>query len=181
MNRRRLHAALHKLPTMPLPPLNRHVTYSPRPRMLHAPWQHSAWVAVPLGTICTFAFVVAWRRRIVPAWVAGLYTLGSAFWWTMATQQDHVPDDRHTLLTWAMRVFIAVATIHVLFPDSMAGKPSSCPKPPCGEGRRCGCHFWVAIRAKRTPGSHSISTLPSTPIAQQRESAWPATRISASL
>ncbi|MBT1098320.1 hypothetical protein [Streptomyces sp. Tu102] len=123
MNRRHLYAALDKLSAMSSPPPNHHLTYSPHPCMFRAPWQRWAWAAVPLGTISAFAFlpfVVAWRRRIVPAWVAGLYTLGSAFWWVMAAAQpDHAPDDRHILLTWALRGFIAIATTHVLVLDSM--------------------------------------------------------------
>jgi len=89
--------------------------------MFREPWQRWAWTAVPLLSISTFAFlpfVVAWRRRVVPGWVAGLYALGSAFWWTMAaTQPDHRPGDDHVLLTWLLRAFIAVATIHVLLLD----------------------------------------------------------------
>ncbi|MEU5892533.1 hypothetical protein ABZ835_37690 [Streptomyces sp. NPDC047461] len=89
--------------------------------MFRAPWQRWIWAAVPLASISTFAFlpfIVAWRRRVVPAWVAGLYTLGSAFWWTMAvTQPDRHPGDDHVLLTWALRAFIAVATVHILLLD----------------------------------------------------------------
>lgn len=89
--------------------------------MFRSPWQRWAWAALPLASISVFAFVpfvVAWRRRVVPAWVAGLYTLGSAFWWTMAaTQPEHHPDDHHALLTWALRAFIAGTTVHVLLLD----------------------------------------------------------------
>ncbi|MEV6408689.1 hypothetical protein AB0M58_38115 [Streptomyces bobili] len=75
------------------------------------------------STISVFAlvpFVVAWRHSIVPAWVAGLYTLGSAFWSVLAaTQPEHHRHDEHVLVTWAFRVFIAVAIINVLFLDSL--------------------------------------------------------------
>ncbi|MFD7876261.1 hypothetical protein ACFV5G_19510 [Streptomyces sp. NPDC059766] len=94
-----------------------HLTDATRSRMFHAPWQRYAWAALPLASISTLAFVpfvVAWRRRVVPAWVAGLYVLGSASWWTMATIKPDGPD---ALLTRALRVFIAAATIHVLLLD----------------------------------------------------------------
>lgn len=96
---------------------NSHLTFAPRPRMFRASWQRWAWSAVPLVSIATFAFlpfIVAWRRRVVPGWAAGLYTLGSAFWWTVAIVK---PDDHTTLLTWTLRTFIAVATVHVLLLD----------------------------------------------------------------
>ncbi|MCX5170574.1 hypothetical protein OG616_21515 [Streptomyces antibioticus] len=105
------------------PAATAHLTYAPRPRMFRAPWQRWAWAALPLGSISVLAFVpfvVAWRRRIVPAWVAGLYVLGSAFWVALAiiqpTDQDQ-PHDDHVLLTWTLRAFIAVATVHILLLD----------------------------------------------------------------
>ncbi|MFD6998805.1 hypothetical protein ACFWA5_21605 [Streptomyces mirabilis] len=94
-----------------------HLNYTARPRMFRAPWQRYVWAALPLASISALAFVpfvVAWRRRVVPAWVAGLYVLGSAFWWTMAAIK---PDEPGALLTWALRAFIAAATIHVLLLD----------------------------------------------------------------
>lgn len=51
-----------------------------RPRMFRASRQRWAWAALSLASISVFAFVpfvVTWRRRVVPAWVAGLYLLGS--------------------------------------------------------------------------------------------------------
>ncbi|MFJ8036048.1 hypothetical protein [Streptomyces sp. NPDC096032] len=53
-------------------------------------------------------------------WVAGLYALGSAFWIAMAiVQPDQHPHDRHVLLTWLLRAFIAVPTIHILLLDPL--------------------------------------------------------------
>ncbi|MEU5281137.1 hypothetical protein AB0G87_32555 [Streptomyces asoensis] len=100
-----------------------HLTHTPRPRMFREPWQRWAWAAVPLASLSVFAFVpfvFAWRRRIVSPWMAGLYTLGSAFWSVLAIIKpighDH-PHDNHVLLTWTLRTFIAVATIHILLLD----------------------------------------------------------------
>ncbi|MGV9707475.1 hypothetical protein [Streptomyces sp. NPDC003483] len=99
------------------PTADNHLGYTAPPRMFRRRWQRYAWAAVPLASISALAFVpfiVAWRRRVVPAWVAGLYVLGSLFWWTLAVIK---PDEPDALLTWALRAFIATATIHILLLD----------------------------------------------------------------
>ncbi|MEU0035117.1 hypothetical protein [Streptomyces sp. NPDC006333] len=105
------------MPAPTNPTADNHLRYAARPRMFRAPWQRYAWAAVPLLSLSALAFVpfiVAWRRRVVTAWVAGLYAFGSLFWWTMAAIKPEGPD---ALLTWALRAFIAAATIHILLLD----------------------------------------------------------------
>lgn len=95
-----------------------HLTYSTRPRMFRAPWQRWAWAAVPLLSMSVFAFVpfvVAWRRRVVPARVAGGYFLGSAIVFGFAVVQPDV-NALFPIMVWA---FMITAIVHVLRLDPL--------------------------------------------------------------
>ncbi len=81
--------------------------------MFREPWQRWAWAALPLVSMSVLAFVpfvVAWRRTIVPAWVAAVYFSGSAIVWGFATVQPDV----NALFPIAVWAFMITAIVHVL-------------------------------------------------------------------
>ncbi|MGW0495014.1 hypothetical protein ACWD0Z_06120 [Streptomyces sp. NPDC003007] len=104
------------------PTPNAHLTYAPRPRMFREPWQRWAWAAVPLVSMSVFAFVpftVAWRRGVVPVWVAATYFVGSATVFGFAVVQPNV----NALFPTAVWAFMITAVVHVLRLDPF--KPQS--------------------------------------------------------
>ncbi|MGW7260806.1 hypothetical protein [Streptomyces sp. NPDC054834] len=98
------------------PAPNSHLTYTSRPRMFRAPWQRWAWAALPLASLSVLAFVpflVAWRRNIVPVWIAAVYFLGSAIVAGFAA----VKPDVNALFPIAVWAFMITAVVHVLLLD----------------------------------------------------------------
>ncbi|WP_405671445.1 hypothetical protein [Streptomyces sp. NBC_01530] len=95
------------------PTPNAHLTFSPRPRMFREPWQRWAWGVVPLVSMSVLAFApfaVAWRRGVVPLWVAAAYFAGSAVVSTFAVVQPEV----NALFPIAVWAFMITAVVHVL-------------------------------------------------------------------
>jgi hypothetical protein len=63
-------------------------------------------------------FAVAWRRRVVPAWIAAVYFLGSAIVFGFAA----VKPDVNALFPIAVWALMITAAVHVLLLDRPKGQ-----------------------------------------------------------
>ncbi len=84
--------------------------------MFREPWQRYAWAVVPLISMSVFAFlpfIVAWQRRVVPAWIAAAYFVGSAVVFGFAVVQPDV-NAWFTVAVWA---FMITAVVHIALLD----------------------------------------------------------------
>ncbi|MEU2584499.1 hypothetical protein ABZ612_16385 [Streptomyces avermitilis] len=71
-----------------------------------------------MSVLAFLPFTVAWRRHVVPAWIAAVYFLGSAIVCGFAVVKPEV----NALFPIAVWAFMITAAIHVLLLDRPKGQ-----------------------------------------------------------